>query len=155
MTHADDSRCDRVRVSTAIVKVATALIVLGLAACAREMPSQSIEQGCEPFRDLAGEEMSPNDRETLSNAASDFCAILAGTPPPHARRSPDFTPPPNSGTQLYLGRGYRITAVRNYRFVGGTPVGVVGPVLRLDAGIASPEPIEVSQVRLMGVPPTR
>nr|WP_298128702.1 hypothetical protein [uncultured Pseudoxanthomonas sp.] len=155
MTHADASRRDRVLVSTAIVKVATALIVLGLAACSREMPSQSIEQGCEPFRDLAWEDMSPNDRETLSNAASDFCAILAGAPPPHARRSPDFTPPPNSGTQLYLGRGYRITAVRNYRFVGGTPVGVVGPVLRLDAGIASPEPIEVSQVRLMGVPPTR
>jgi hypothetical protein len=119
------------------------------------MPSQSIEQGCEPFRDLALDEMSPHDRETLSNAASDFCAILAGAPPPHARPSPDFTPPPNSGTQLYLGRGYRITAMRDYRFVGGTAVGVVGPVLRLDAGIASPEPIEVSQVRVVGVPPTR
>lgn len=154
MTHADASRRDRVRVTAVTEKVATALIVLSLAACSRETPSQSIAQGCEPFRDLAWDEMSPAHRETLSNAASDFCAILAGTPPPHARHSPDFTPPPNSGTQLYLGRGYRITAVRSYRFVGGTPVGVVGPVLRLDAGIASPEPIEVSQVRLVGVTPS-
>lgn len=137
------------------VKVAAALIALSLAACSRETPSPSMEHGCEPFRDLAWDEMSPNDRETLSKAASDFCAILAGAPPPHAQRSPDFKPPPNSGTQLYLGRGYQVTAVRNYRFAGGTAVGVVGPVLRLDAGIASPEPIEVSQVRLMGVPPIR
>lgn len=154
MTHADASRCDRVLASTAIVKVATTLIVLSLAACSREMPSHGIEQGCEPFRDLAWAEVSSSDRETLSNDASDFCAILAGAPPPHARRSPDFAPPPNSGTQLYLGHGYRITAVRNYRFIGGTPVAVVGPVLRLDAGIASPEPIEVSQLRLVGVTPS-
>lgn len=141
--------------SAPYVKVAAALIALSLAACLRETPSPSMEHGCEPFRDLAWDEMSPNDREALSNAASDFCAILAGAPPPYARPSPDFTPPPNSGTQLYLGQGYRITAMRNYRFVGGTAVGVVGPVLRLDAGIASPEPIEVSQVRVVGVPPTR
>lgn len=155
MTPADASRHDRVLLSLAKAKVATVLMGLGLIACSREMPSQSIEQGCEPFRDLAWEEISPDDRETLSNAVSDFCAILAGAPPPHARPSPDFTPPPNSGTQLYLGQGYRITAMRDYRLVGGTAVGVVGPVLRLDAGIASPDPIEVSQVRMVGVPPTR
>ena len=137
------------------MKVLLAVITLTLVACTQSAPPAATAPACAPFRDLAWEHMSPDDRATLSDASDDFCAVLAGNRPPHAQQSLDFKPPPNSGTRLYLGQRYQLTALRSYRFAGGVPVAVAGPVLRLDAGIASPEPIEVSQVRLIGMPPVR
>ena len=136
------------------MRIVCLLAALALISCSRESSTVDVPQQCQPLVDIAWDYMSREDKAALSEASEDFCAVLVGKSPVHAQPDLQFSAPPNGSTRRYLGRGYQLTAVRNARFIGGVPVGVAGPVLRFDSNLGAGESLEISQLRIVGIPPT-
>lgn len=131
-----------------------ALLFAALAGCAQPEPIVPALSKCEPFSGVRWDLMSDSDRRSLKEASADFCAVLAGDSPIHAKLDAKFMPSGNGDTRRFLGHGYKITAVRRIGFVGGVLSAVVGPVLQLDGQMGPDGPVEVSQLRVVGLPPT-
>jgi hypothetical protein len=126
--------------------------VLAIAACSRADAPVATPAACDPFANLQLDRASADDRKALAEAAEDFCTVVSGRRPVHAKLDANFAKPPNGGTTRYLGRGYVLTSVLDTRYVGGDSVGLAGPILRLEPPLA-PEPVEISQVRIVKLPP--
>lgn len=114
----------------------------------------SEENGCSLFAGADLTEVSSEDRQKLDAASVDYCAVLAGKSPIHAKVDPSFKSAHNGSTMRYLGDGYTLMDVRDVKFVAGVPVGVFGPEIALDRPLAT-EPLEVSQLKLVSPPAQR
>lgn len=90
------------------------------------------------------------DLAEVPASSADYCAILAGRAPVHARPDASFKRAQHGSTARHVGDGYSLPDVRDVRFIGGVP-GVFGPVLKFD-GRLSKGGLEVSQLRLVGTP---
>lgn len=128
-----------------------------LAACSQPPPvsssGASIATGaeCPVFGKVDLSEAPASDRAVLEAASADYCAVLAGRSPIHAMLNASFKRTYNGSTARYIGDGYSLLDVRDVRFIGGVPVGVFGPVLKLDDRL-SDGGLEVSQLRLVSIP---
>jgi len=107
------------------------------------------DTGCSLFGKVDLEEVSASGRSILGAASVDYCAVLAGRPPIHAKRDTSFRRMHNGATTPCVGDGYSLLEVRDVRFIGGVPVGVHGPVLTFDEHL-SQDGLEISQLRLVG-----
>ena len=137
-----------------MAKIAAILCLISLVGCSKHEAETTKSAPCEPFSQLSTEYISSEDQRSLLEASQDFCAVLAGQPPIHARLDAEFQPPPNGSTQRYIGRGYKLLSIRDARFVGGVMVGVAGPILQFDSRLVPGpgSPVEISQVRLVRLP---
>ncbi len=125
------------------------LVLALLAGC--DASRTEVAEACEPFSGLADAAGAPRDKALLRRASEDFCAVLAGKAPPHAKAD-SHGGPSDGGTLEYRGDGYTLTAQRSLSSFG-TVYGVVeGPVLRFDAPFAAGHLREVSQTRFKAVP---
>lgn len=116
--------------------------------------SASGENGCSLFAGADLTEVSSGDRRKLDSASVDYCAVLAGKSPVHAKVDSSFKSTHNGSTKRYLGDGYTLMDVRDVKFIAGAPVGVFGPEITFDRQLAT-EPLEVSQLRLASPPAQR
>ena len=91
---------------------------------------------------------SEADRLILQQAAADFCAVLAGQPPVHAK--PDDGPrPADGGTQFYVARHYKLTVMRSLSTFGTAHGMVVGPVLSFNSDFAPGNSQTISATRIV------
>lgn len=109
------------------------------------------DTGCSLFGKVDLGEVSASDCAILGAASVDYCAVLVGRPPIHAKRDTSFRRMHNGATPRYVGDGYSLLEVRGVRFIGGVPVGVHGPVLTFDEHL-SQGGLEISQLSFVGVP---
>jgi hypothetical protein len=125
------------------------LVVVLLAGCsASHSPGAA---ACEPFAQLAHTAGSAEHKELLRRASEDFCAVLAGQPPVHAK--PKAGGGPSDGGSLeYEGKGYSLTALQSLSIFGSVYGVVEGPVLTFDAPFAAGHTRVISQTRFVAVP---
>ncbi|WP_141400711.1 hypothetical protein [Pseudoxanthomonas wuyuanensis] len=128
-----------------------------MVACSQPPPTSSSSTSivpspqCSVFGDVELTEVSAPDRAIFNAASADYCAVLAGQHPVHAKLDTSFRRSHNGSTARYIGEGYSLLEVRDVRFIGGVPVGVFGPVLKFDDQI-SEDGLEISQLRLVSTP---
>ena len=106
---------------------------------------------CEPFAGLTGTPGTVQDKALLKRASADFCAVLAGKTPPHARLDPGGGPS-DGGTLLYHGDGYTLTALRSLSSFGSVRGVIEGPVLTFTEPFAPGHTREITQTRFVAVP---
>ena len=126
--------------------------VLALVACAEPPPQSVLTPACQPFADIDWSQASKDDKQVLSEAAEDFCAVLARQKPVHARPRPGFDAPSDGGSRFYIGRRYRLTALQSASSFGGVAGTAYGPILRFDKDFAPGNTSEISQIRVVGIP---
>lgn len=142
------------------MKSYTLVLALALTSCSQQVSAPSSknpaseENGCSLFAGTDLTEVSSENRQKLDYASVDYCAVLAGKPPVHAKADPSFKSTHNGSTKRYLGNGYTLMDVRDVKFVAGVPVGVFGPEITFDRQLAT-EPLEVSQLKLVSPPAQR
>ena len=126
-------------------------LLLALPACSGS-PAAQVES-CQPIANMDWAHVRPDDKVKIEHATEDYCAVLAGKSPVHAKPDPTFRKPPNGSTRRYAGDGYTVTRVRNARFLGGAGVGFQGAVLRFSAELGAGEEHEISSVTAFKLPP--
>ena len=138
-------------------RVLSVLAILLVAACARPTAPASGDKSspCSPIAGLDDPDLPVETRTTILEAQQDFCAVLANHEPLHARNVPPPSGTRKRGTSYYAGRGYRLVMHRDVFEVGGAYLGYYGPVLHFDSDANVPGPGQLSQVRVVRLPPVR
>jgi len=125
------------------------LVLVLLTACSA--PDPRVGGACEPFAGLASTPGKAEDKALLKRASEDFCAVLAGQTPPHAKPDPGGGPS-DGGTLLYHGDGYTLTALQSLSSFGSVYGVIEGPVLRFTEPFAPGHTQVVSQTRFVAAP---
>jgi hypothetical protein len=124
-------------------------LLLVLAACARP------DAACNaPFDGIETSGASQADQLILREASEDFCAVMAGKEPVHAKPAPGGGPS-DGGTLPYIGRGYKLTALNSLSQFGSFRGVARGPILEFEAPFAPGHTTTVSSVRVYATPETR
>lgn len=92
---------------------------------------------------------SEADRITLQQAQTDFCAVLAGREPVHARLDTESPVPADGGTQFYVAPHYQLSVVRRLASFGQAQGMVVGPVLTFSQSFAPGNSQTISATRIV------
>ena len=98
---------------------------------------------------LAASGASDADRAVLQQAQADFCAVLAGREPVHAKLDTESPVPADGGTQFYVAPHYRLSVVRSLSSFGQAQGMVVGPVLTFSQSFAPGNSQTVSATRIV------
>lgn len=135
-----------------VSRISWILAVLLLTACSRSsVPTPSVQFiPCSPIAGLEDPDIPSEARTTVLEAQEDFCAVLANREPTHAHKVSPPSTITKSGSTYYVGRGYRLTVVRDTFETGGAYFGLYGPVLHFDSRV--PGQGEMSQVRVVTLP---
>jgi hypothetical protein len=124
-------------------------VLLVLAGCARR------EGVClAPFDGLEVSGASQEDQLILREASEDFCAVVAGKEPIHAK--PDAGGgPSDGGTMFYTGRRYKLTALSSLSTFGSYRGIARGPIIEFDPSFAPGHTSTVSSIRVYPIPGIR
>ncbi len=101
----------------------------------------------DPFVGLDLSRLPEPARTCLAEAAEDFAAVLAGRPPPHARRDLDAPLAADGGSQPFRGRGYALTVLRQLSQFGGASGLLYGPVLVFEQALAPGNGRQIACIR--------
>ncbi|WP_162823675.1 hypothetical protein [Lysobacter sp. TY2-98] len=131
--------------------VATALL-----GCAPKQDAESRQRftPCSPIAGMEDRDLPADARRAILEAQEDVCAVLAGSRPVHAR---SVAPPKVKQFlgQHYVGRGYRLVVVQDTFEVGGAYFATYGPIVYFDSHGRNPGVGQISQVRVVTLPPVR
>ena len=94
---------------------------------------------------------SAEDKLILREASEDFCAVLAGKDPMHARVAPGVDLPSDGGTRFYVGRKYKLTVLSSSSSFGGYPAVAHGPIIKFDKSFAPGNTREISSITVKGI----
>ena len=141
-----------------MLRVSSVLLCLCAAACARQSappgaPAAAAFTPCGPIANLDDSDLPPSSVTVVREAQEDFCRVLVNGAPIHARRVARWQKRP-LGT-YYQGRGYRLIMVRDTFEAGGAYFGSYGPVLYFQSEESGPGIAQMSQVRVVRLPPVR
>ena len=124
-------------------------LLLVLAGCARP------DSAClAPFDGIEVSGASQEDRLILREASEDFCAVMAGNEPIHAKPAPGGGPS-DGGTLAYIGRRYKLTALNSLSKFGSFRGVARGPIIEFDASFAPGHTTTVSSIRVYATAKTR
>jgi hypothetical protein len=127
------------------------LLLVLLASCSVMDPPSAASSDCDPFIDVDGSRASSEDRLILKEASEDFCAVIAGKDPIHARVALGVDLPSDGGTRFYVGRRYKLTVLNSLSSFGGYPGVAHGPILKFDASFAPGNTSEISNITVKGI----
>ena len=110
---------------------------------------------CEaPFLGLATSDATPEDQQILREASEDFCAVVSGKNPIHAKFDTSAALPSDGGTTFYIGRKYRLTVLRSISTFGSFDGEARGPIITFDKPFAAGNTTEISNIRVYPGPPS-
>jgi hypothetical protein len=132
-------------------RVSICLLFGLLASCSVTDPPSAMSSGCNPFVDMDDSRASDEDRLILKEASEDFCAVIAGKDPIHARVAPGVDLPSDGGTRFYVGRKYKLTVLSSLSSFGGYPGVAYGPILKFDDSFARGNTSEISSITVKGI----
>ena len=130
---------------TRFLALAALLILVG---CARP------EACVAPFDGIGASGASPEDQLVLREASEDFCAVVAGNEPIHAKLVAS-SETSDGGTMSYAGRRYKLTALSSLSTFGSYRGIARGPILEFDASFAPGHTSAISSIRVYPIPETR
>jgi hypothetical protein len=104
-----------------------------------------------PFDRIEMSGASQADQLILREASEDFCAVVAGKEPIHAKPAPGGGPS-DGGTLPYIGRGYKLTALNSLSKFGSFRGVARGPILEFEAPFALGHTTTVSNIRVYATP---
>ena len=122
-----------------------------LAACSVGTPAPVATAGCQPFVDLDDSKATDEDRLVIKQASEDFCAVLAGEKPIHAKKAAGTDAPTDGGSSFYVGRKYKLTVLKSASSFGGYPGIATGPILKFDQSFAPGHTSEISSITVKGI----
>jgi hypothetical protein len=105
-----------------------------------------------PFADLATSGASPDDQLVLREASEDFCAVVAGKAPIHAKFDKTAALPSDGGTLFYIGRKYKLTVLNSLSEFGTYQGTAHGPILTFDDSFAPGNTNTISSIRVYPLP---
>lgn len=137
-----------------VLGVLTAILV---AACSQSPAHPTVDSfsPCSPVAGLDDPDLPAEARATIREAQEDFCAVLANREPLHAKRVLSPATTKKHGSTYYSGRGYRLVMHRDSFEAGGAFFGYYGPVLHFESRTGAAGPGQLSQVRIVRLPPVR
>ena len=135
----------------AFVLLACLLPILG--GCDRQDFPPATATACQsPFVGLATSRASAEDQAILREASEDFCAVVAGNKPVHARFDTEAALPSDGGTLFYVGRKYRLTVLNSLSDFGSFQGTAHGPIITFDEAFAPGNTREISSIRVYESP---
>jgi hypothetical protein len=131
-----------------------AVTLLALCSCTRVDFAPATPTACQtPFVDLKTSQASKDDQQILQEAAEDFCAVVEGKDPIHAKVDTTADLPSDGGTRFFVGRKYRLTALNSLSSFGSYNGVANGPILTFDSSFAMGNTREISNIRVYTGPP--
>jgi len=101
-----------------------------------------------PFVGIDVARLPETDRRTITEAAADFRAVVAGRKPVHAVFDKDAPLPSDGGTTFYKGNGYRLTILVSLSEFGEAHGTAYGPIIKFDRSFAPGNTSEISDIRV-------
>ena len=120
-------------------------IALFASSCA-QTPQLPVAQG--PFVGIEVSTLPEAERRTITEAAEDFQAVVAGRKPTHAVFDKDAPLPSDGGTTFYQGKGYRLTVLVSFSSFGGVNATAYGPIIEFERTFAPGNTSEISDIRV-------
>ena len=105
-----------------------------------------------PFVNLAASGATPEDQVILREASEDFCAVVAGKKPIHAKFDETASLPSDGGTLFYIGRNYKLTVLNSLSGFGSFHGTAHGPIITFDESFAPGNTNEISNIRVYPLP---
>ena len=138
-----------------MTRVLAIVALLFLPGCnSSEFPAANGTSCQAPFVDLASSGAKPEDLQVLREASEDFCAVVSGKNPLHARFDDTAAIPSDGGTLFYVGRKYKLTVLNSLSSFGSFKGYAHGPILTFDASFAPGNTNVISNVRVYPHPGT-
>ena len=113
---------------------------------AHDVPCQT------PFVDLASSGATTADQAILREASEDFCAVVAGKDPIHAKFDDAAPLPSDGGTKFYIGNRYKLTVLSSLSSFGSFNGTAHGPIIEFDDSFAPGNTNEISSIRVYPLP---
>ena len=109
-----------------------------------------------PFAGLETSGASSDDQLILREASEDFCAVVAGKAPIHAKFDKTAALPSDGGTLFYIGRKYKLTVLNSLSQFGTYQGTAHGPIITFDDSFAPGNTNTISSIRVypLAKPPT-
>ena len=134
-------------------KLFSSSILILLAGCNRSDFPQASSTPCqEPFVNLTTSGASQEDQAILREASEDFCAVVAGKEPIHAKFDESAALPSDGGTMFYIGRKYKLTVLNSLSGFGSFQGMAHGPIITFDESFAPGNAREISNIRVYPLP---
>ena len=128
--------------------LATGVLLLLLGCNSSEFPAAR-ETSCQaPFANLASSGANPEDLQILQEASEDFCAVVAGKEPLHAKFDDTAALPSDGGSLFYVGRKYKLTVLNSLSSFGSFNGTAHGPIITFDESFAPGNTNEISNIRV-------
>lgn len=136
-----------------MIRALAILAVLSLVGCnSSEFPPAAGTPCQVPFADLANSGASTEDQQVLREASEDFCAVVSGKEPRHAKFDDTAALPSDGGTLFYVGRKYKLTVLNSHSSFGSFNGTAHGPILTFDESFAPGNTNVVSNIRVYPLP---
>ncbi len=130
-------------------KSLSALLFLLLAGCNDSQFPPADGALCQtPFVNLATSDASQEDQLILQQASDDFCAVVAGKNPIHAKFDTLAAVPSDGGTLFYVGRKYKLTVLNSLSSFGSLNGTAHGPIITFDESFAPGNTSMISNIRV-------
>ena len=136
-------------------RVLGVLVASLLAACSQPHAPAAADKfsPCSPIVGLDDPDLPTEARTTIREAQEDFCAVLDNREPTYAKRVAPPATTKKRGSTYYAGKGYRLVMYRDDFEAGGAFFAYYGPVLHFDSRANIAGPGQLSQVRVVRLPP--
>ncbi|WP_142126321.1 hypothetical protein [Pseudoxanthomonas sp. 3HH-4] len=127
--------------------------LVALAGCNRvDFPPAAATACQDPFVAVEMSGASAEDQLILREASADFCAVVSGKEPVHAKVDSDAALPADGGTTFYIGRRYKLTVLNSLSSFGGFNGMAHGPVITFDESFAPGNTNVISSIRVYPLP---
>ena len=136
-----------------MTKTLVFLAIATLAGCNRSDFPPAASTACQsPFVGVDQSDASHEERRILLEASEDFCAVVSGKEPIHAKFDSDAALPSDGGTKFYIGRKYKLTVLNSLSSFGGFNGMAHGPVIKFEESFAPGNTNVISSIRVYALP---
>ncbi|GAB2513277.1 hypothetical protein GCM10027084_28870 [Pseudoxanthomonas sangjuensis] len=134
-------------------RLISGLIFVLIAGCnSSDFPPAAGTPCQEPFVNLVSSGATQEDQAVLREASEDFCAVVAGKEPIHAKFDETAPLPSDGGTKFYIGRKYKLTVLNSLSGFGSFHGTAHGPIITFDESFAAGNTNEISSIRVYPLP---
>ena len=134
-------------------KVFAFLTLVLLAGCNSSDFPPAADTPCQaPFVNLTESDAAAGDLAILREASEDFCAVVAGKNPIHAKFDKAAAVPSDGGTLFYIGHKYKLTVLNSLSGFGSFVGTAHGPIITFDESFAPGNTNVISNIRVYPSP---